>query len=319
MWGSRVNLVGAAIAVSIAFVIGVTAALLAGYYRGWLDSIASWLNNLNMALPGIVVLLAVSSVIGPSVWTAMAIFGVILSPGFFRIVRGAVMAVRDELYIDAARVSGLSDARIISRHILTVVRAPVLIQCARLGSIAIGVQAGLEFLGISDSRQPSWGQMLNEGFRRIDADPLLVLWPSIVIGLVSVSLVLLGNALRDALEDRDSVASPHVRAEQAAGATTEYSASAAYREEVPAPDHEALLSVRDLRVSYSQEVVRGVSFDLHQGEVLGLVGESGSGKSQSAFAVLGLLLKADVYQGISAFLRHRPCCSAKEAACGSAR
>src|SRR2546425_24292 len=81
--------------------------------------------GLLMAMPGIVLLLAARAVLGPSMWTAMAIFGVLMSPAFYRLVYAAVTAVRSELYVDAARVSGLSDLRIIGRHILTVVRAPV--------------------------------------------------------------------------------------------------------------------------------------------------------------------------------------------------
>ena len=188
LWGTQVNLLGAAMAVAIAFAIGVTSGLIAGYYGGWFDSVASWVNNMNMALPGIVVILAVTAVTGPSVWVAMAVFGVLLAQGFYRIVRAAVQSVRNELYVDAARVSGLSDARILGRHILTVVRAPVIIQAARLASIAIAIQAGLEFLGVTDASQPSWGNMLNEGFRRIAINPALILWPSLAIGLATMAL-----------------------------------------------------------------------------------------------------------------------------------
>uniref|UniRef100_UPI0039EEACAD ABC transporter permease n=1 Tax=Sinomonas sp. G460-2 TaxID=3393464 RepID=UPI0039EEACAD len=200
LWGSRINLLGAALAVAIALVIGVTCGLIAGYYGGWFDGVSTWVNNLTMALPGIVVLLAVRAVVGPSVWIAMAVFGVLLFPGFFRVVRGAVQSVRNELYVDAARVSGLGDARILGRHILTVVRAPVIIQTARLLGIGIAIQAGLEFLGVSDSSVPSWGSMINDGFRKIALNPILILWPSLAVGIVCMALVLFANALRDALE-----------------------------------------------------------------------------------------------------------------------
>ncbi|WP_457967348.1 dipeptide/oligopeptide/nickel ABC transporter permease/ATP-binding protein [Arthrobacter sp. D1-29] len=288
MWGSQVNLIGAGIALAIALVTGVITGLLAGYYGGWFDSAASWVNNLNMALPGIVVLLAVRAIVGPSVYIAMAVFGVLLAPAFFRVVRGAVQAVRNELYVDAARVSGLSDARIIARHILTVVRAPVIIQAARVASIAIAIQAGLEFLGVTDPSVPSWGNMLNEGFRRIALSPGLILWPSVAIGLVSMALILFGNALRDALEDRSHGMTRAVRLPAKSTAATAATAA-------PAPAHpeNALLSVHNLKVAYGtggeKEVVHGVTLHIAPGEVLGLVGESGSGKTQTAFAILGLL------------------------------
>ena len=283
LWGAQVSLAGAALALVVALIVGLPTGLIAGYYGGPFDAVANWVNNLNMALPGIVVLLAVRAVAGPSVWISMAVFGVLLAPGVFRIVRAAVQAVRGELYVDAARVSGLGDARIIGRHVLTVVRAPVIIQTARLASIAISVQAGLEFLGVTDSSLPSWGGMLNEGFRRIFVAPSLIFWPSLAIGLTTMALILLGNAMRDALEDRgESDASKVGRTEKAAAA------SLADR------PGSALLSVRDLEVSYGvgesqNTVVHHVSLDVAPGEVLGLVGESGSGKTQTAFSVLGLL------------------------------
>ena len=299
LWGSRVNLLGAAIALAVALVIGVSAGLVAGYYGGWFDTASSWFNNLNMALPGIVVLLAVRAVVGPSVWIAMTIFGVHLAPSFYRVVRGAVQAVKNELYVDAARVSGLSDARIIARHILTVVRAPVIIQAARVASIAVAIQAGLEFLGVSDNSVPSWGNMLNEGFRKIALNPSLIFWPSLAIGLMCMALVLFGNALRDALEERghSGTSGRGAKAPKAAAPTaalpagSSTTAAAARATEHP---EEALLSVQDLKVAYGtgatqKEVVHGVSFHVGPGEVLGLVGESGSGKTQTAFAILGLL------------------------------
>ncbi|WP_110590041.1 dipeptide/oligopeptide/nickel ABC transporter permease/ATP-binding protein [Microbacterium suaedae] len=281
LWGAQVNLAGAALALVVALVVGLPTGLIAGYYGGWFDGVANWFTNLNMALPGIVVLLAVRAVVGPSIWIAMAVFGVLLSPAVFRIVRAAVQAVRGELYVDAARVSGLGDVRIIGRHVLTVVRAPVIIQTARLASIAIAIQAGLEFLGLSDSSVPSWGSMLNEGFRRIFVNPSLVLWPSLAIGLTTMALILLGNAMRDALEDRGSGAATRTGRTEPATKT-------------PGDARSDLLSVRDLEVSYGtgdaqKAVVHHVSLDVAPGEVLGLVGESGSGKSQTAFSVLGLL------------------------------
>jgi len=295
IWGARVNLLGAALAVLVALVLGVPLGIAAGYYRGWVDSAAGWINDLVMALPGIIVLLAVSAVIGPSIWTAMAIFGVMLAPAYFRIVRASVLAVRGELYVDAAVVAGLSDARILSRHVVAVVRAPLLIQGARLAVIAIAIQAGLEFLGIGDVSVPSWGGMLNEGFRRIYDTPLLIVWPSLAIGIVSMAFVLFANALRDALEERTVVSRtrrPRRRPEKTAPARAAETAAAG----APPQGGEAapLLAISDLRIAYGYrtgdvEVVHGISLDIRAGEVMGLVGESGSGKSQTALATLGLL------------------------------
>ena len=178
LFAGQFSLAGALLALAVALVIGVTSGLIAGYYGGWFDSVSSWLTGLTMALPGMVVLLAARAVLGPSMWLSMMIFGVLLSPAFFRLVYASVTAVRNELYVDAARVSGLSDFRIIGRHILTVVRAPVIIQSAMVLGIAIAIQAGLEFLGLGDLNIPTWGSMLNDGFINIYKAPALVLWPS---------------------------------------------------------------------------------------------------------------------------------------------
>ena len=156
--------------------------------------------SLLMALPGIVVLLAARSVLGPSIWWTMVIFGILISPAFYRVVYGAVSGVRHELYVDAARVFGLSDARIIGRHILSVVRAPAIILAAGVAGIAIAIQAGLDFLGLGDLSKPSWGGMLNDAFANIYTKPINLLWPSLAIGLTCIALALFGNALRDELE-----------------------------------------------------------------------------------------------------------------------
>jgi peptide/nickel transport system permease protein len=284
LWGGRTNLLGGGITVLVALAIGVPAGLLAGYYGRAVDAVGNWVNNLIMALPGVVVLLAVRAVFGPSIWLSMMIFGVILAPSYFRVVRATVQAVRNELYIDAAIVAGLGDLRILGRHVLTMVRAPIIIQSARVAVIAVGIQAGLEFIGIGDPTVASWGGMLNEGFRRIAGEPLLVLWPSLAIGVTSIGLVLLANALRDALEMRTEPPDNHPRAVVVQGPEPR----------IDEPDESSLLQVSSLRVGYGTgsshvEVVRGVSLSVRRGEVLGLVGESGSGKSQTAFAVLDLL------------------------------
>lgn len=147
--GGRNTLGGAALALAVALALGVPAGLLAGYYGGWFDSAASWTVNLIMALPAMVVLLASRAILGSTVWVLMVVLGFLVAPAFFRLVRGIVAGVRNELYVDAARVSGLSDTRIVARHILVVVRAPIIIQIALVSGIAIGLQAGLEFLGIA--------------------------------------------------------------------------------------------------------------------------------------------------------------------------
>ncbi|MDN3260851.1 dipeptide/oligopeptide/nickel ABC transporter permease/ATP-binding protein [Streptomyces sp. CSDS2] len=281
--GGRNTLGGALIALGIALALGVPAGLYAGYRGGWFDSAAEWTVNLVMALPAMVVLLASRAILGPRVWALMIVLGVLAAPSFFRLVRGIVAGVRKELYVDAAKVSGLSDVRIVARHILIVVRGPVIIQVALVAGVAIGLQAGLEFLGIGSGSSATWGAMLNEAFQNIQRAPMLMLWPGLALGLTNGALVLLAGALRDGLEDR---AGEPARARRAGRDRTDAA---------PAADRSALLSVRGLTVGYAQpdgtakEVVHGVCLDVRAGEIVGLVGESGSGKTPTAFAVLGIL------------------------------
>jgi peptide/nickel transport system permease protein len=302
IFAGQFSLSGALVALAVALILGVTAGLIAGYYGGWFDSVSSWLTGLMMALPGMVVLLAARAVIGPSMWLSMMIFGVLLSPAFFRLVYASVTAVRNELYVDAARVSGLSDVRIIGRHILTVVRAPVIIQSAMVLGIAIAIQAGLEFLGLGDRSIPTWGSMLNDGFINIFKSPTLVLWPALIIGLVCVALTLLANAMRDELErSRGPAKKGRKAAAAAAAAEAEGAAEKRGRAAVVHADEsnsncgELLLEVTDLGVGYDQpdgsttQVVNHVNLTVRRGEVHGLVGESGSGKTQTAFSILRLL------------------------------
>ena len=202
VFGARTSLVGALIVVAVSLAVGLPAGLVAGYYRGWFDGVSSWLANLLMAQPAIIILLVVLTQFGRNTALAMLVFGFIIAPGVFRLVRSSVVAVREELFVDAARVSGLGDARIVRRHILPVVVAPTVIQMSQILGIAIVVQAGLEFLGLGSSNQASWGGMLNDSFQNIYTAPRLLLWPGLAIVLTVTACGLLGNSLRDVLGAR---------------------------------------------------------------------------------------------------------------------
>ncbi len=295
-FASRYSLLGAALATSIAAILGVTSGLVAGFYGRWFESIAAWFTSLLMALPGIVVLLAARAVLGPSMWIAMSVFGVLLAPAFYRLTYAAVVGVRSELYVDAARVAGVKDLSIIGRHILTVVRAPVIIQAATVTIIAIAIQAGLGFIGMLDNKIPTWGSMLNDAFARIYVEPQMLLWPSGAIALTAIGFALFANTLRDELERSVKPRKLKGKAKAAADAAIDTSgAPAVVHEETGELEAAILLNVSGLVVGYDQpdgtltQVVNGVSLTVRKGEVHGLIGESGSGKTQTAFAILGLL------------------------------
>ena len=295
-FSTQFSLMTAAVAVLVALVIGVVSGLIAGYFGGWFDSLSSWATSIIMALPGLVVLLAAITVIGPSMWYAMMIFGVLMSPAYFRLVYTTVRGVRNELYVDAARVSGLSDLRIISRHILGVVRAPIIIQTAIIASIAIAIQSGIEFLGLGDKSTPSWGSMLNDAFRQIYETVILLIWPSATIALVSISLVIFANTVRDELERTGVKAKKIKNLKSSAQAQADKDAvDAIVHPDVARDSKTPILSISNLAVGYPdgqggiKQVVHNVNLKINKGEVVGLIGESGSGKTQTAFSILGLL------------------------------
>ena len=281
------SMAGGLLVAVIAATIGVTAGLIAGYFGGWVDSLGSWFTALTMSLPAIIVLIAARAVMGPSMWVTMAIFGAFISPVYYRVVYNSVRAVRNELYVDAARTSGLSTPRIIGRHILLAVRAPVILLTAGIIAAGIGMQAGFDFLGLGDPLTPTWGQILNEGFYNINRSSLLVLWPSLALGLTLVALTLLSAAIRDELEGTGEVR----RGRTAWSATTEPAPAPLVHD---APAAGPLLEVAGLAVAYQGKttwttVVHEARLTVARGETHGLVGESGSGKTQTAFAILGLL------------------------------
>lgn len=296
IYGAQFSLAGALVALLTAMLIGVTGGLLAGYFGKWIDTLWTWVISLMMALPTIIVLLAARAVVGPSLWLSMLIFGVMLSPAFFRLVYASVTAVRNELYVDAARVSGLSDTRIIAIHILSVVRAPIVIQAAIVGGIALAVQSGLEFLGLGDINVPTWGSMLSEGFTNLYTSPMLILWPALAIGLTLISLTLLANSLRDELERANAPRKQGRKKATEAIATDVKDTEDIIRHAEPAaPEGDIVLEVSNLSVGYpspdggTKKVVYDVSLTVRRGEVHGLVGESGSGKTQTAWSILRLL------------------------------
>ena len=290
LYGARTSLLGTVLASVVAVGIGLPLGLLAGFFQGRLDAIASWVVNLLMAIPVIILLLVVLATIGQNTYLAMAVFGVLMSTGVFRLTRASVTAVREELYVDAARVSGLEEGRILRRHILPVVIAPTIIQVAGMLGVGILIQSGLEFLGLGSASQPSWGSMLNDAFANIYTKPILLLWPGLAIALTVAAFGLLGNSLSDVLVGGRPKVIKHKKRVIEKVAHDDRAASIA----LAGLTGDELLVVEDLAVSYPKgrvfsRVVDGVSLAVSRGEVLGLVGESGSGKSQTAFAILGLL------------------------------
>lgn len=285
--------VSALLGTGVALIVGITAGLIGGYFGRATRATTEWIFSLIMTFPGLLLLIILMPVTGGDYRATMLIFGVLLAPGIYRIVRNLVLGVKNELYVDAARVSGVGTLRILGRHVLTVVRGPIIIAAAFMVGSTIAVQSGLAFLGVGSLEIPSFGAMISSGFRNLYIAPTQFLWPSLLLGLITASLVLLGNSLRDAFEGSKPKPSK-------VGAGQRVAEIDSVRPEAAA---DALLAVRGLAIAYPTptgalfEVVKGVDLEIARGEVLGLVGESGSGKSQTAFATLGVLPNEAVITG----------------------
>ncbi|MEV7869627.1 dipeptide/oligopeptide/nickel ABC transporter permease/ATP-binding protein [Streptomyces sp. NPDC088124] len=288
IWGGRATLVGAVVVVVVAALVGIVTGLLAAYLGRWTDSLLTWVSETLLAIPSLIVLIALYGAIGPNVPVSMTVFGVLISPFLYRLVRALALEVKNEAYVEAAQVSGVSPLRIVFRHILVVIRGPIIVMLADITATAIGIQASLEFLGLGSVNSVTWGSMVQDAFVEIFRTPLSVVWPGLLLTLTVGSFALLGNAVRDALVPSATV-SRRKRARAVSAPT-----AATGGESAAEPVADALLDVSGLTVAYPsgdgmRTVVDGVSFAVRRGEVLGLVGESGSGKSQCVFSVLGLL------------------------------
>ena len=278
------SIIAGLIGASVALTIGVTFGLIGGYFGRRLRSVTEWVFSLIMTFPGLLLLIVLMPITKGDYRATMLIFGVLLSPGIYRLVRNLVVGVKNELYVDAARVSGLPNLRILSRHVLFVVRGPIIIAAAFLAGSAISLQSGLAFLGVGSDLVPSFGAMIADGFTNLYVDPTQFIWPSLLLGTLTASLVLLGNSLRDAFEGVKLKPSKLVAPKLTTNTRQTADGTSA-----------DLLSVTDLVIAYPtpsgqlKEVVKGVALNLRAGETLGLVGESGSGKTQTAFSILGVL------------------------------
>jgi len=203
MVGSRQSLQVAAIAILIAGSVGTVVGLLTGYLGGWVDMTLQRLIDVQLAFPGILFALAVVSVLGPGLRNAMIAVGISLIPAFARLVRGSVLSARENVYVEAARVIGATQERIVVRHILPNVLAPIMVLATVAVAWAILIGASLSFLGLgAQPPSPEWGLDL-----ALARDYLREAWwmstfPGLAIMLTVVSVNLVGEGLRDALDPR---------------------------------------------------------------------------------------------------------------------
>ena len=281
--GAWISVGPAMLAVVVAFGIGIPLALLAAEHGRWVEHGFSRFAELLLALPSIVILLAFVGAVGVHPWAIMTVLGVLLSAPVYRIFLGQAQSLRTRLYVDAARVNGVSSLRVNLRHVLPAMATTIAVQAAQLFAISVLIEAGLAFMGFGPSvPSPSWGGLIAAASQHVYDDP----WLMVPTGVVLALTVIAANGLADAVaggRERQPATPRHrkpraiVRA--AAGGTHDTEGM--------------LLDVRDLTVAVGgpdgPALVTGVSFALPPGTVLGLVGESGCGKTMTARALPGLL------------------------------
>ena len=205
IWGARASLIAGVISVVIAVALGLPFGLIAGYFGGWIDQVISRMTDALLAIPFLILAIALAAFLGPSLTNAMIAIGLSAMPIFIRLTRGQVLSVKTEDYVEGARAIGVSDFAIIRRYILPNVFAPVLVQATLTIATAIILEAALSFLGLGQQPPaPSWGSMLNVAKNFLTQAPWMAWWPGAAIFFVVLGFNLLGDGLRDALDPRET-------------------------------------------------------------------------------------------------------------------
>jgi peptide/nickel transport system permease protein len=204
IFGARASLLAGVISVGIALAIGVPLGLLAGYVGGFLDAVIGRITDAMLAIPFLILAIALAAFLGPSLRNAMIAIGISTTPIFVRLTRGQVMAVKVEDYVEAARAVGNPPWRIVLKHILPNILPSLMVQASLSIAAAIIAEAALSFLGLGQQPPaPSWGSMLNAAQRFLVNAPWMAVWPGLAIFLTVVSFNLLGDGLRDALDPKE--------------------------------------------------------------------------------------------------------------------
>src|SRR5438093_316328 len=203
IWGARASLLAGVIPVALALTVSIPLGLLSGYAGGWIDGLIMRLTDAMLAIPFLIVAIALAAFLGPSLTNAMLAIGIAALPPFLRLARGTVLALKTEEYVEAARALGCSHVRIAGRHIFPNMVAPLLIQSVLTVAAAVIAEASLSFLGLGQQPPaPSWGSMLNAAQRYLSQAPWIALYPGLVIFSLVMALNVLGDALRDALDPK---------------------------------------------------------------------------------------------------------------------
>jgi peptide/nickel transport system permease protein len=203
IYGSRISLAVGLVAVSIYVLIGTTIGSLAGFYGGWLDGLLMRLTDIFLCIPTFMLILMVIAFVGPSIFNVMVVIGLTYWTDVARLVRGEVLALKEREFILAARLIGMSDTRLIIKHLLPNALGPVFVASTLGVGSAILIESGLSYLGLGvQPPTASWGNMLMEGKEHLTDAWWLVTFPGLAVFLTVMGYNLLGEGLRDLLDPR---------------------------------------------------------------------------------------------------------------------
>jgi len=286
LWGTRLSLAVGFAAAIFAATIGAAIGIVAGYFGGATDNVIMRGVDMLMAFPYILLALAIVAALGPGLVNALIAVAAVNVPFFARNIRGVTVGIAHKEFVDAARLSGLSNTRIILTEILPNVVPVIVIAMSTTIGWMILETAGLSFLGLgSQPPQADLGSMLGEARSALITNPHTSVVPGVMILIIVMGINLLGDGVRDALD-------PRLRS----GALTRPMASTVVERASPAPaaHAEGVLTMTDLQTQFHvgervYKAVNKVSLHVAPGECLGVIGESGSGKSVTALSVMGLV------------------------------
>jgi peptide/nickel transport system permease protein len=204
-YGAQTSLLAGIISVLIALVIGIPFGLLAGWFGGWIDIAISRVTEAMLACPFLILAIAFAAILGPSLTNAMIAIGLSAVPIFIRLVRGQVMSVKAEDFVEGARAVGAGNLRIMLIHVLPNTMSPIVVQSTLFMAQAIILEASLSFLGLGQQPpSPSWGQMLNVAKNFMEQAPWMSVAPGVAIFIAVLGFNLLGDGLRDALDPKEN-------------------------------------------------------------------------------------------------------------------
>jgi peptide/nickel transport system permease protein len=203
IWGARASIAAGVLATLLGMVIAVPLGVMAGYFRGWLDTVIARATDVLLAFPFLILAVGLAAILGPSLENAVIALGIAAVPGLIRVARGEALSLREEDFVRAAVANGASDVRILARHVLPNMTSTLIVQATIAIPAAIIGEAVLSFLGLGvQPPTPSWGVMLADAQSYLSQAPRLAIYPGIAIFLCSLSFNLFGDGLRDAFDPR---------------------------------------------------------------------------------------------------------------------